>query len=209
LFHESQGGSGILLGGLADSEPGNVVVLGAGQAGSAAAELAAQVGAAVTVMDINPEKLNYLKQDLPDIHCLSESGETLSSAVASADLLVGAIMVAGAKAPQVVSEEQVAAMRPGSVVVDIAIDQGGCIATSRATDYDNPVYLWQGVQHCCVTNLPGAVPRTASQVLSANVLPHLRSLLAGHLDRDTALQTALNIQDGNYQHHALIRQYVD
>ena len=208
LLHEPEGGSGVLLGGVADSEPGQVLVLGAGQAGSAAAGVAHALGAAVTVLDKNPAKLAVLQKKLPGLKMLNQTGKEFTHAVAGTDLLVGAIMVAGAKAPVIVSEVEVQQMRPGSVIVDIAIDQGGCIATSRPTDYDAPVYSKYGVQHCCVTNLPGAVPRTATQVLSARVLPYLEKLLAGTWRDDAAMLAALNVAEGRYRHPALVKQFV-
>jgi len=204
LLHEPEGGSGVLLGGVADSEPGQVMVLGAGQAGSAAAGVAYALGAAVTVLDKNPERLATLKQKHPGLKSLSGTGEDFSTMLTETDLLIGAILVAGAKAPVIVSERQVQQMRTGSVIVDIAIDQGGCIETSRPTDYDNPVYQEFGVQHCCVTNLPGAVPRTATQALSAKILPYLQRLLAGTWQDDAVMLSALNVAAGRYRHPALV-----
>lgn len=208
LLHEPEGGSGVLLGGVADSEPGQVLVLGAGEAGSAAAGVAHALGATVTVLDKSFERLAELRNKLPGLKILNETGEEFTGIVAGTDLLVGAIMVAGAKAPVIVSETEVQQMRPGSVIVDIAIDQGGCIATSRPTDYDNPVYSKHGVQHCCVTNLPGAVPRTATQVLSVRILPYLEKLLADTWHDDASMLSALNVSKGHYRHPALIKQFV-
>ena len=208
LLHEPEGGSGVLLGGVADSDPGQVLVLGAGQAGSAAAGVAHALGATVTVLDKNTERLTGLQNKLPGLKMLNETGKEFTRTVAGTDLLVGAIMVVGAKAPVIVSEAEVQQMRPGSVIVDIAIDQGGCIATFRPTDYDDPVYSKYGVQHCCVTNLPGAVPRTATQVLSVRILPYLEKLLDGTWRDNAAMLSALNVAEGRYQHPALIKQFV-
>ncbi|HID83127.1 MAG TPA: alanine dehydrogenase [Chromatiales bacterium] len=208
LLHEPEGGSGVLLGGVADSEPGQVLVLGAGQAGSAAATVASALGATVTVLDNNSERLTGLQTKLPGLKLLNETGKELTNTVAGTDLLIGAIMVAGAKAPVIVSKDEVQQMRAGSVIVDIAIDQGGCVATSRPTDYNDPVYNEYGVQHCCVTNLPGAVPRTATQALSARILPYLETLLTGTWHNNAPMLAALSVMEGRYQHPALIKQFV-
>jgi alanine dehydrogenase len=196
LLHVPQGGKGILLGGLATVERGNVVVLGAGNAGAAAVRAAAAMGANVTVFDINPRQLDRMHRLAPNVTALMMTRVALSEAVAAADLLIGAVLLPGAATPQLVSRAQVAQMQPGSVIVDIAVDQGGCIETTRPTTYDAPGYVEQGVQHFCVTNMPGAVPRSATQALSAAMLPYLLALLQPGWRDDARLAQAINVSAG-------------
>jgi alanine dehydrogenase len=196
LLHTTEGGKGIMLGGLASVERGEVVVLGAGTAGGAAVGAAARLGANVTVFDRNPARLEPMHALAPNVTALIPTDAAIGAAVARADLLVGAVLLPGAAAPRVVSRAQVAQMAPGSVVVDISVDQGGCIETTHATTYDDPVYREEGVQHFCVTNMPGAVPRSATQALSAAVLPYLLRLLAADWRSDASLGQAINVAGG-------------
>ncbi len=196
LLHTPQGGKGVLLGGLASVERGEVVVLGAGNAGGAAVRAAAALGANVTVFDRDPAKLEAMHLLAANITALVPNEAAVSAAVARADLLIGAVLLPGAAAPRVVSRAQIGAMQAGSVVVDISVDQGGCIETTRATTYDAPTYVEQGVQHFCVTNMPGAVPRSATQALSAAVLPYLLKLLEPDWRDDPRLLGAVNVSDG-------------
>lgn len=205
LLHTPQGGRGILLGGLASVERGKVVVIGAGQAGGAAARAAAAMGAGVTVFDKNPMQLERMFRVGDNVTALVPTDAALSAAVAGADLLIGAVLLPGAATPRLVCRAQVAQMRPGSVIVDIAVDQGGCIETTRASDYDNPTYVDEGVLHFCVTNMPGAVPRSASQALSAALLPYARRLLAVDWREDGCLRNAINVDRGKIVHPALAR----
>jgi len=175
-LHGSLGGKGVLLGGLGSVERGNVVVLGAGNAGGNSVQLAASLGAQVTVFDKNPLKLTKMHGLAPNITALYPYQDELEKAVRAADLLIGAVLIPGARAPRMVTREQVAGMQPGSVIVDIAVDQGGCIETIHPTTYENPVYTEEGVQHFAVTNMPGAVPRTGSAALSAALLPYVLRL---------------------------------
>ncbi len=202
LFH-SQGGRGLLLGGIPGSERGHVVVLGAGNAGSNAVQVAAQMGARVTVFDKQYQKLSAMREFGANVTALYPFPEKVAEAVADADLLIGAVLVAGAKAPHLVSEEQVALMRPGSVIVDIAVDQGGCIETTRPTTYEAPTYKRSGVTHFCVTNIPGAVPRTASQALSTALIPYAHILAGEGFANSPALQTGINVKGGRIVHEAL------
>lgn len=203
LLHTASGGSGILLGGLPGVERGNVVVLGAGHAGGAAVREAAALGANVTVFDRSPVQLERMHRASPNISALTPTADALSAAVRDADLLVGAVLLPGAAAPRLVSRSQVASMAPGSVVADISVDQGGCIETTRPTTYDEPTYVDEGVQHFCVTNMPGAVPRTATQALTAAMLPYLLRLLDDGWRDDRALADAINVDDGAVVHPAL------
>lgn len=196
LLHTPQGGKGVLLGGLASVERGDVVVFGAGNAGGAAVRAAASLGANVTVFDRNPAALEPMHAFSPNVTALIPTGAAVSEAVARADLLVGAVLLPGAAAPRVVTRAQVASMEAGSVVVDISVDQGGCIETTRATGYDRPTYVEAGVQHFCVTNMPGAVPRSATQALSAAMLPYLKQLLRPDWRERPSLANAVNISGG-------------
>ncbi|RMG32985.1 MAG: alanine dehydrogenase [Gammaproteobacteria bacterium] len=196
LLHTPEGGKGLLLGGVPGVVRGQVTVLGAGHAGGASARLAAAMGAQVTVFDRNPLKLTEMDAAAANIQALYPNAEAIGEAVAGADILVGAVLLPGAEAPRLVSREQVAAMQPGSVVVDIAVDQGGCIETTRPTTYDDPVYEAEGVLHFCVTNMPGAVPRSASQALAGALLPWVLRLARDDWRNEPALANAINVADG-------------
>jgi alanine dehydrogenase len=180
-----------------------VVVLGAGHAGSASVRAAAALGAHVTVFDKNPQQLERMYRLAPNIDALMPGEAALDAAVAGADLLIGAVLLPGAAAPHLVSRRQVASMQPGSVIADIAVDQGGCIETTRPTTYDAPTYLEEGVRHFCVTNMPGAVPRTATQALTAAMLPYLLALLQPDWRADARLAGAVNVAEGAIVHPAL------
>jgi len=196
LLHAPEGGKGLLLGGLAAAEPGQVVVLGAGHAGAAAVRLAAALGARVTVFDLDADKLRLMDQVGPQVTSLYPYRDSLDRAVREADLLIGAVLIPGARAPHLVSRDQVAAMGAGSVVVDIAVDQGGCIETTRPTTYAAPTYLAEGVIHFGVTNMPGAVPRTASRALCASLFPWVLRLARADWPADPALAGAVNVDRG-------------
>ena len=204
LTHTVQGGRGVLLGGLPGVERGNVVVLGAGTAGGAAAREAALLGANVKVFDKNPHQLERMFRLAPNVTALTPTGAALDDALAQADLLVGAVLLPGAAAPRLVSRAQVASMPRGSVIADISVDQGGCIETTRPTTYDAPTYVEEGVQHFCVTNMPGAVPRTATQALTAAMLPYLLTLLTPAWREDPRLADAINVERGRVVHPALL-----
>jgi alanine dehydrogenase len=203
LLHHPQGGRGLLLGGLPAAERGHVVVIGAGVAGSNAARLAAALGARVTVFDRNQAKLARMHALGANVTALYPFGQELEQAVLSADLLIGAVLIPGARAPHLVSAEQVRRMQPGSVVIDISVDQGGCIETTRPTSYAAPTFVWEGVTHFGVTNMPGAVPRTASQALSAALIPYVSRLASGNWQGDPALQAGVNLAAGQLVHPAL------
>jgi len=212
-LHKPQQGKGLLLGGVAGCDAGQVTVLGAGVAGSHAAEMAAAMGATVTVLDIDVDKLKKVTQINAAIETQLATPEAIARILPITDLLIGAVLVTGRKAPQVVSREMVASMPKGSVLVDISVDQGGCIETTHATSYDNPTYIQEGVVHCCVTNLPGGVPRTATQALSGAILPYV-ILLADDAwqentaSRNTALREGVNVAKGEVVLPALICEAV-
>jgi len=204
LLFRPNGGKGLLLGGLPGVERGRVVVLGAGMAGGSATLVAAALGAEVTVFDRNRDKLSQMRALGDNITALHSYSESIAEAVQKADLLVGAILVPGKKAMHLVSESMVETMQAGSVIVDIAVDQGGCIETSRPTDYSQPTFERHGVTHFGVTNMPGAVPRSASQALSAAILPWVERLCADEWREESALVAAINVEAGKVVHPALL-----
>jgi len=203
LLHRPMGGRGILLGGLPGTERGRVTVLGAGEAGGAAVALAAALGAEVTVFARSRESLARMRALGANVSALYSSHDGIAGAVESADLLVGAVLVPGARAPHLVSREMVRRMRAGAVIVDISIDQGGCIEGIHPTDYRQPTYVEDGVIHFAVTNMPGAVPRTASQALSGAIAPYVRRLGEPGWEQDPALAAGINIRSGKVVHPAV------
>lgn len=204
LLHKPQGGKGVLLGGLTATTRGNVVILGAGAAGGAAARLASALGANVTVFDKRWDRLETMRQLGANVTALYAFQTQVDAAVQQTDLVIGAVLLPGRRAPHVVSAETVAKMQAGSVIADISIDQGGCIATSRPTTYAQPTYVHDGVVHFCVTNMPGAVQRTASQALSAAVLPYAQQLAQVDWQHNVALREAVNVTEGKVVHPALL-----
>ncbi len=228
LQYQYRGGQGILFGGLDDAsddaldddsdeekseindggiDSGHVVVIGAGVAGAHAAKTSASLGAKVTVLDINSARLSELEQSSPKITGIMSTEENIRAAVQQADLLIGAVLIPGAKAPHLVSEEMVKTMKPNSVVMDISVDQGGCIATITPTTYEAPVYFHENVLHFGVTNIPGAVPRTATQALSRAILPYVHSLISvaenEQWSNNEQISQAINVKAGEVQHPAL------
>ncbi|MDH5632974.1 MAG: alanine dehydrogenase [Gammaproteobacteria bacterium] len=204
LLHRPAGGKGVLLGGLAGAERGRVVVLGTGIAGAASARLAASMGAEVTVFGIDREQLDALHHYSPNITALPSEAGLRRQAVVRADLLIGAVLIPGDRAPWLVDRAMVADMGAGSVIIDISVDQGGCIETTRPTDYTNPTYTESGVVHFGVTNMPGAVPRSASQALSAAISPYVKRLAAlAKLEDDAQMRAAANTIGGQIVHPAV------
>lgn len=203
LLHQPQGGRGVLLGGLPSADRGHVVVLGAGSAGGNAARLAAASGARITVFDQRQDRLAEMQDIGPNVTTLYAYKDTVAEYVADADLVIGAVLVAGARAPTVVTREMIAAMHEGAVVVDISIDQGGCIETTRPTTYAEPTYVVDGVTHFSVTNMPGAVPRTATQALSAAILPYVQRLARDGWEELESLRKGINVRAGELVHPAL------
>lgn len=172
------GGLGILPGGIPGVKPAKVTVIGGGMVGTEAAKVASGMGADVTILDINQERLTELRDILPsNVSPMFSSKENLNELLKDTDLLVGAVLVPGAKAPKLVSEEQVKAMKGKSVIVDVAIDQGGCIATSRPTTFTEPTYSLHGVTHYGVANMPGAVAKTSTEALTAVTFPYLKKIV--------------------------------
>lgn len=206
-LEKQQGGRGVLLGGVPGVSPGNVVILGGGIVGTEAAKIAIGMGAKVQIIDINVERLGYLENLFGSrVELLYSSPAIIENAVINADLLIGAVLVVGKKAPILVPRSLVAKMRSGSVIVDVAVDQGGCIETLRPTSHSQPTYIEEGVVHFGVPNMPGAVPWTATQALNNSTLPYVIQLanygkLA--LEKDLALAKGLNIDDGKIVHPAV------
>lgn len=203
LLHRPQGGKGLLLGGLPAAERGRVVILGAGHAGGNAARVAAAIGAEVLVFDKKPEKLAEMRALGDNVTALYPYAEKVDASVRQADLVVGAVLIPGAEAPVLLSADQIGNMSEGSVVVDISVDQGGCIETTRPTSYDDPTYTVSGVTHFAVTNMPGAVPRTASQVLSASLIPYALQIASPNWRDNSALSAGINVARGKLIHPAL------
>ena len=169
----AQGGHGVLLGGVPGVDPGNVVVIGGGIVGINAAKMACGLGAKVYILDMNLDRLRYLDDVMPaNCFLLYSSPATLRELITSADVVVGAVLITGAKAPKLITREMLKTMKPGAVLVDVAIDQGGCFETSKATTHGDPIYVVDGVVHYCVANMPGAVPRTSTMALTNATLPY-------------------------------------
>ncbi len=203
LLHAPQGGKGLLLGGLPGADRGHVVILGGGVAGKNAALLAAASGARVTVFDRNRVKQESLRALGANVTALYPFPELLKEAVADADLIVGAVLIIGERATHIVSRDMLKNMQAGGVVVDISVDQGGCIETTRPTTYENPTFVEEGITHFCVTNMPGAVPRSASQALSASLLPYVLKLAEKDWRDNAALVKGINVEKGEVVHRAL------
>ena len=202
LLHHHNGGRGVLIGGLPSSERGHVVVLGAGIAGGNAAAVAAALGAQVTVLAPDRPGLERMHALGPNVTALPSYAALIERAVVDADLLIGAVLVPGALAPKIVTAAMVKRMKRGSVIVDISIDQGGCVETMRPTTYEKPTFVVDGVIHFGVTNMPGAVPRSASQALSTVLLPYVQRLAARAHDaaNDPMFKNGFNIADGRIVH---------
>ena len=198
----------MLLGGVPGVEPGKVVVLGAGIVGSSAIRIAVGMGAQVTVINLDVERLRHLDDQYQGrIITRAASSTTIEEAVCSADLVIGAVLVPGAKAPTLVSRSLVSRMKPGSVIVDVSVDQGGCVETTKPTTHSAPVYVVDGVVHYCVANMPGIVPRTSTYALTNATLPYLLRLASDGVDRaiqaDPGLAKGVNLKDGKIVHRGV------
>ena len=200
-LEKRMGGRGILLGGVPGVEPGEVVVLGCGIVGTQAAKMAAGLGANVTMLDINLNRLRELDDIMPkNVTTIASNPENIRKYISRADLLVGAVLIPGAKAPHLVTKDMLKLMKPGSVIVDVAVDQGGCIETIHATTHGDPVYEVDGVLHYGVANMPGAVPFTSTKALTNATFPYARMLAnKGWVEAAKAskeIRTGVNIVDG-------------
>jgi alanine dehydrogenase len=213
FLERQQGGRGVLLGGVPGVKPGKVVILGGGVVGTEAAKIAVGMGAAVQILDVNVERLAYLETLFGSrVELLYSNSAHIETALKDADLLIGAVLVPGRRAPILVSRNLVKQMRPGSVIVDVAVDQGGCVETLHATSHTNPVYIEEGVVHYGVPNMPGAVPWTSTQALNNSTLPYvlqLANLGIKALANNQALAKGVNVQDHRLVHPAVQEVFPD
>lgn len=194
-------GKGILLGGVPGVEPAKVMVLGGGIVGMQAARMAAGFGAKVTILDLNLNRLRYLSETMPaNVTTLYSSEYNIRRLIKDTDLIIGAVLIPGAKAPKLITKEMLKEMQPGTVLVDVAVDQGGCFETTTATTHENPIFIIDGIVHYCVANMPGAVPMTSTIALTNATLPFAIQLATKGWKKacqdNPALQLGLNIIQG-------------
>lgn len=207
-----QMGRGILLGGVPGVAPASITILGGGVVGANAAKIAAGFNADVSILDINMDRLRYLDDVMPsNVTCLYSDRHTVREQIAKADLVVGAVLIPGAKAPRLVEEDDLKRMKPGSVIIDVAIDQGGCIATSRPTSHSEPTYIVHEVLHYCVTNMPGAVGRTSTYALCNVTLPYAIQIAQQGIDtaakKSRAIARAVNMHAGQVTNKAVAETF--
>ncbi|MEE8436569.1 MAG: alanine dehydrogenase [bacterium] len=206
-LEKHMGGRGVLLGGIAGVRPGRVMILGGGTVGANAAQMAVGLGADVVLLDNNPDVLAQLELSFQGrLKTVFSTHHALAAELEAADLMIGAVLAPGGLAPKLVTRAMVASMRPGSAVVDVAIDQGGCLETSRPTSHADPTYIEEGVVHYCVANIPGAVPHTSTIGLTNATYPYLLALADGGLDAlrdDPGLAAGLNVHRGRVRHRAV------
>ena len=212
-LEKQQGGRGVLLGGVPGVQPGRVTILGGGIVGTEAARIAVGLGAQVQILDINVDRLSYLETLFGSrVELLYSTAAQIERVVPDADLLIGAVLVPGRKAPTLVNRERVAQMHPGSVIIDVAVDQGGCIETLRPTSHSQPTYVEEGVVHFGVPNMPGAAPWTATQALNNSTLPYVLKLANYGLEAlkdDPALAQGLNVAEGKIVYPAVQDAFPD
>ena len=200
-LEKAQGGRGVLLGGIPGVAPASVMVLGGGMVGVNAAKIAAGMGANVTIMDISLNRLRYLDDVMPkNVTTYFSSEGNIRELLPQMDLVIGAVLIPGAKAPHLIKRDMLSIMKPGAVIVDVAIDQGGCIETARATTHDDPIYMVDGIVHYCVANMPGAVPNTSTRGLTNVTLPYAVQLAnkgwKKAISDNKELEYGLNIAEG-------------
>lgn len=208
FLEKPQGGKGILLGGVPGVKPAKVLILGGGIVGSNAAQMAAGMGADVTITDINLSRLRYLSETLPkNVKTLYASEVRIKKELPDVDMIVGSVLIPGDKAPHLITKEMLAMMQPGTVLVDVAIDQGGCFETSHATTHSDPTYVVDGIVHYAVANIPGAVPNTSTLALTNATLPYVLALAdkgwRKACKEDPALELGLNIVEGKVVYKAV------
>lgn len=208
FLEKPQSGKGILLGGVPGVKPAKVLILGGGIVGSNAAQMAAGMGADVTITDINLPRLRYLSETLPkNVKTLCSSELTIKKELADVDLVIGSVLVPGDKAPYLITKEMLPLMKPGTVLVDVAIDQGGCFETSHATTHSEPTYIINGIVHYAVANIPGAVPYTSTLALTNATLPYAIALAEKGWEKackdDKALKLGLNVVQGKVVYKAV------
>lgn len=207
-MEKPQNGFGILLGGVPGVKPANVIILGGGVVGSEAAKMAAGLGANVTIFDINLDRLRYLDDVMPkNVFTQFSSSYNISQALKSAHLIIGAVLIPGAKAPNLITKEMLKGLQPGSVLVDVAVDQGGCFETTYPTTHENPTYIIDDVLHYSVANMPGAVPATSTEALTnATIKQGLAIADKGWVkacNEDQSLKLGLNIINGEVVYEAI------
>jgi alanine dehydrogenase len=208
-----QMGRGILLGGVPGVPPARITILGGGVVGANAAKIAAGFQADVAILDINMDRLRYLDDVMPpNVNCLFSDRHTIREQLRLADLVIGAVLIPGAKAPRLVEEDDLKSMKPGSVIIDVAIDQGGCFATSRPTSHSDPTYIVHDVVHYCVTNMPGAVGRTSTFALCNVTLPWVLAVAeAGHIEKaaqsSPSIASAVNLYQGAVTNRAVAQTF--
>jgi alanine dehydrogenase len=207
-LHRPNNGRGVLLGGVPGTLPADVVIIGGGVVGTNAAKMAVGLGARVTILDVSLDRLRQLDDIFRgDIQTLASSRAHIEDAVRRADLLIGGVLIPGAAAPKLVTRAMVSEMKKGSVIVDVAIDQGGCVETAHATTHSDPVYEVDGVVHYCVANMPGAVPRTSTIALTNATLPYTRMLANKGFDRavreNEGLAEGVNVYQGEITYEAV------
>lgn len=212
-LERQQGGRGVLLGGIPGVSPGRVVILGGGVVGTEAARIAVGLGAQVQILDVSVDRLSYLETIFGSrVELLYSSTHQIEQVVPQADLLIGAVLILARRAPILVPRSLVQQMRPGSVIIDVAVDQGGCIETVKPTSHSQPTYIAEQVVHYGVPNMPGAVPWTATQALNNSTLPYVIKLAnygLEALDRDGALAKGLNVQNHHLIHPAVQEVFPD
>lgn len=201
-------GKGILLAGVPGVPPANVVIIGAGVVGSNAAKVAAGLGANVTILDIDLDKLRYLDDVMPkNVTTIMSNSYNIRQAIKNADLVIGAVLIPGARAPRLITQDMLSTMTPGSVVVDVSIDQGGCIETSHPTTHSNPIFIVDNIVHYCVTNMPGAVGRTSTHALTNATLPYVVEIANKGYRKaaqdNIAILRGLNIVEGKITYKAV------
>ena len=206
------GGRGLLLGGVAGVGPGRVVIVGGGVVGYNAAVIALGLGAQVTILERSIDRMRHLEEVLSGrVTLLMSSSLQVAASIEDADLVIGAVLIPGAVAPKLVTREMIASMKEGAVVVDVAIDQGGCFETSHATTHADPVYVVDGVTHYCVANMPGAVPVTSTKALTNATLPYVEAIanqgLAGAVKADPALAKGVNVIGGKLTYEAVAQAH--
>jgi alanine dehydrogenase len=213
FLERASGGRGVLLGGVPGVKPGKVVILGGGVVGTEAAKIAVGMGACVQIIDLNVERLSYLETLFGSrVELLYSNSAHIETAVKDADLLIGAVLVPGRRTPILVSRDLVKQMRPGSVIVDVAVDQGGCVETLHTTSHTNPIYIEEGVVHYGVPNMPGAVPWTSTQALNNSTLPYVIQLANKGMQalvKNPALAKGLNVQAHQLIHPAVQEVFPD
>ena len=207
-FQKANGGRGVLMGGVPGVSPAKVIVIGGGVVGTHAAKVSAGMGADVTVLDRSLERMRYLDDVFSaSFKCEFSSSANIARLIQEADMVIGAVLIPGASAPKLISKSQLSSMKPGSVLVDVAIDQGGCFETSRATTHADPIYEVDGVVHYCVANMPGAVARTSTEALGNSTLPYMLELANKGWKRACSenphLANGLNVHDGKVTYQAV------